>query len=63
MLHYSGKFDDEKLVAALQGYLPFDGWGIDSYDIEYVDEHKQQVMVANFVWINEQWVYIDSRLK
>jgi hypothetical protein len=63
MIHREGPFDQEKLINSLQGYLPLDGEDIHSFDIEYIDDELSKVMVANFVWINGQWIYIDSRAK
>jgi hypothetical protein len=61
MLHLSGLYDQEKLEEALKRYLPFDGESIQSYDVEYMDDDLGLIMLANFIWLNEQWVYVDSR--
>jgi hypothetical protein len=63
MIHRRGPFDREQLAHALKGYLPFDGKNIQSYDVEYFDEELGETMLANFVWINSQWVYVDSRTR
>lgn len=61
MLHRSGRFDEESLIKALQGFLPYSGENMQSYDVQYIDDEIGEVMVANFIWINKQWVYVDSR--
>jgi hypothetical protein len=61
VIHFSGPFTEERISTALSGYLPYSGEGIQSYDVEYHDDNTDKVMIANFIWINEQWVYLDSR--
>ena len=61
MLHCGGPFDQRKFEDALKKYLPFNGEEVQSYDVEYIDDDLGQVMLANFIWLNEQWVYVDSR--
>jgi hypothetical protein len=63
MLYRRGQFNQDQLEDALKKYLPYDGQDLLSYDVEYVDEDLGEIMVANFVWLNEQWVYVDSRSK
>jgi hypothetical protein len=62
MLHRRGPFNQEQLVEELKKHLPFDGESIQSYDVEYVDEDLDGIMIANFIWLNDQWVYVDSRI-
>ena len=61
MLHCRGPFDQEKFEEALKKYLPYDGKDVLSYDVEYKDENLDKMMTANFIWLNDQWVYVDSR--
>ena len=62
MLHRSGPYDEEKLVKSLKGYLPMAGSEEnDSFEVPYFDDEMQKVMIANFVWLNGQWVFIDTR--
>lgn len=62
MIHRRGPFDQEQLEDALRKHLPFDGESTQSYDVEYMDDDLGQVMLANFIWLNDQWVYVDSRV-
>jgi hypothetical protein len=61
MLHRSGPYDEYSLVEALKNHLPYSGEDLQSYDVNYMDDDIGEVMVANFIWINDQWVYVDSR--
>ncbi len=61
MLHRRGPFDEDQLIEALQKHLPFDGESMQSFDVEYMDEDLNRVMIANFIWVNDQWVYVDAR--
>jgi hypothetical protein len=61
MLHRSGPFNEEKLIDALKGHLPYVGQDLESFDVRYMDDELQEIMVANFIWINNQWIYVDSR--
>lgn len=61
MIHRSGPFDEERLVMALKGCLPYSGQHLRSFDVTYVDDDIGEVMLANFIWVNDQWVYVDSR--
>ena len=64
MLHRNGPFDQEGLVRALSGYLPLNSNGdLQVYDVEYADDDLEKLMVANFIWLNSQWVFIDVREK
>jgi hypothetical protein len=60
MLHRRGPLDQEHLVESLKKYLPYDGAQILSYDVEYMDDDLGEIIVANFIWVNSQWVYVDS---
>lgn len=62
MLHRRGPFNQDQLIEELQKHLPFDGESMQSYDVEYMDEDLKQVMIANFIWVNQQWVFVDSRM-
>lgn len=60
MLHRSGPFNEETLIKSLKEYLPLNGNDErDVYDVQYMDEDLNTIMVANFVWLNKQWVFID----
>ena len=61
MLHCRGSFDQEQLEEALKKHLPFDGESMQSFDVEYVVDDLGEVMLANFIWLSDQWVYVDSR--
>ena len=61
MLHRAGPFNQDSLIKALLSYLPYDGDDLLSYDVEYMDDDLDVIMVANFIWVNDQWVYVDSR--
>jgi hypothetical protein len=62
MLHRTGPFNEESLVKSLLGYLPLNGKGEkDCFEVEYMDEELQRIMVANFIWVNHQWIFIDVR--
>lgn len=62
MLHRSGPFDEENLIKSLKEYLPVNGKEEkDVFEVGYVDDDLNKVMIANFVWLNKQWLYIDSR--
>jgi len=64
MLHRSGPFDEDGFIKSLKKYLPANGRQTNEvFEIEYIDDDLQKVMVANFVWLNKQWVYIDVRDK
>lgn len=63
MLHRRGPLNQEQLEDALKKYLPYDGEQLLSYDVEYMDEDLDEVIVANFIWLNNQWVYVDSRTR
>jgi hypothetical protein len=62
MLHRAGPFDEVSLVKALKGYLPINGLELNqTFEVEYMDDDLHQVMIANFVWLNDQWIFIDVR--
>lgn len=62
MLHRTGPFDQDSLIESLKGYLPVNGKDDrDVFEVEYTDDQKEMVMIANFIWINNQWVFIDIR--
>lgn len=61
MIHCSGPFDEEGLIKALAGFLPYTGDDMQSYDVQYKDDTLGKCFIANFIWINKQWVYVDSR--
>jgi hypothetical protein len=64
MLHFSGSRGQQELIDALTGFLPLYGSkSRQHYEVEYMDDDKHQVMIANFVWLNSQWVFIDAREK
>lgn len=60
MLHRAGPFDEEQLIEALKSYLPL--YGKEEKEeclIPYVDTGVR--MVAVFIWLAGQWVYVKSR--
>ena len=62
MLHRSGPFDEEELIEALKGYLPLYGKKEkEECLIPYKD--SDITMMAVFVWLAGQWVYVKSRKK
>jgi uncharacterized protein YchJ len=42
---------------------PFDQNNRDVFEVEYTDDQKVMVMISNFVWIHDQWVFIDISWK
>lgn len=60
MLHRSGPYHEEALIDALKEYLPLYGKKEKEVcEIPYKDEGK--VMIAKFMWLAQQWVYVESR--
>lgn len=62
MLHRAGPFDEEQLIDALKKYLPMYGEKEkEEYMVPYNDSSIR--MVAVFIWLSGQWVYVKSREK
>lgn len=64
MLHRSGPYDEEALIDALKGYLPLYGKREKEVcEIPYKDVDAGKVMMAKFMWLAKQWVFVDANEK
>lgn len=62
MLLRAGPFDAGKLIDALKFYLPLYGrQEKEECEVPYKDNGK--IMLAKFLWMAEQWVYVDVKEK
>jgi hypothetical protein len=63
MLHRFGLMVIEDLIDALKKDLPLYAGEGENCEVPYKDDDLNRVMMAKFVWLAEQWVYVDVREK
>ncbi|HEY4207989.1 MAG TPA: hypothetical protein VGM31_14295 [Puia sp.] len=60
MLTRQGPYDEEALVNAAKHYLPHYGRKEESIcEIPYREQETRQVRFIRFMWLAEQWVFVD----
>jgi hypothetical protein len=62
MLHRLAPLDEEGLIEALKGYIPrYSETGDNCCDVPYKDMETGKFMLGKFLWLAQQWVFIEYR--
>ncbi len=59
MLHRSADFEEWQLADYARQYIPLYKRGQVCF-VPYIDDPTGEKKFVKFVWLNEQWVYVDN---